>query len=152
MEVPSSADPLNAEVDEITFYDKIKKNCIEQPLVPFGCLLTCGALALSARATKRGDAKAANRMFVWRVAMQSLTLVALIGGSYYLGQMNKMTFDREAELRKKAEMREKMWLEELERIDQEAKDRISRAKAIREQLSKVETKVTEVPSSSTEAK
>ncbi|KAF5103229.1 hypothetical protein D0Z03_000273 [Geotrichum reessii] len=152
MEVPSSADPLNAELDEITFYDKIKKNCIEQPLVPLGCLLTCGALALSARATKRGDAKAANRMFVWRVAMQSLTLVALIGGSYYLGQTNKLSFDREAELRKKAEVREKMWLEELERIDQEAKDRISRAKSIREQLSKMEPKVTEAPSSSTEEK
>ncbi|KAF5100913.1 hypothetical protein DV451_002388 [Geotrichum candidum] len=150
MEVPSSADPLNSELEELTFYDKIKKNCIEQPLVPFGCLLTCGALALSARATKRGDAKAANRMFVWRVAMQSLTLVALVGGSYYLGQTDKLKFDREAELRKKAEMREKMWLEELERIDEEAKERMSRAKSIREQLSKLDPK--EAESSSTEKK
>jgi hypothetical protein len=150
MEVPSSVDPFNSDLEELTFYDKIKKNCVEQPLVPFGCLLTCGALALSARATKRGDAKAANRMFVWRVAMQSLTLVALVGGSYYLGQTNKLKSDREAELRKKAEMREKMWLEELERIDEEAKERLSRAKSIREQLSKLDPKESE--SSLTEKK
>lgn len=120
------------------FFDKIKRNCIEQPLVPLGCLLTCGALALSARATRKGDAKAANRMFVWRVAMQSLTLVALVGGSYYLGQNKKWLVDQEEELRKKAAAREKMWLEELERIDREAKERMSRAKAVREEIAKLE--------------
>lgn len=70
--------------------------------------------------------------------MQSLTLVALVGGSYYLGQNKKFAFDHEEELRKKAEMREKMWLEELERIDQEAKERMSRAKTVREEIAKLE--------------
>lgn len=77
-------------------------------------------------------------MFVWRVALQSLTLVALVGGSYYLEKNNKFSFDAEAELRKKAEMREKMWLEELERIDQEAKERTARAQSVRAELAKME--------------
>lgn len=123
---------------DITFFEKVKRNCIQQPLVPFGCLLTCGALALSARATKRGDAKAANRMFVWRVALQSLTLVALIGGSWYLGNNKRMALNVEEELRKKAAVREQMWLDELERIDRENKERLNRAKSIREELAKID--------------
>lgn len=77
-------------------------------------------------------------MFVWRVAMQSLTLVALVAGSYYLGNKDKFAFNQEEELRKKAAMREKMWLEELERIDQEAKERLARAQTVREEIAKLE--------------
>lgn len=114
------------------------RNCKEQPLVPLGCLLTTGALLLSAHSIRRGDYKGANRMFVWRVALQGFTVIALVGGSYYLGLNKKWQVDREAEIRKKAELREKMWIEELERIDQEAKDRQLKAERIRLQKERME--------------
>lgn len=107
-------------------------------MVPLGTLLTCGALALSARATKKGDFRQANRMFKWRVALQGLTIIALVGGSWYLGLDEKWKKDREAEIRKKAEIREKMWIEELERIDQEARERQERSRRLREAKAKME--------------
>lgn len=111
--------------------EKMKKNCREQPLVPIGTLMTTGALILSARAIRQGDAKGANRMFVWRVALQGITVAALVGGSYYLGLNEKLKVSREEEIRNKAAIREKMWIEELERIDQAAKDRQARAEKFR---------------------
>lgn len=88
-------------------------------------------MILSARATRKGDAKAANRMFIWRVALQGLTVAALVAGSYYLGTNEKWKVNREEEIRKKAEVREKMWIEELERIDLAAKERQARAEQFR---------------------
>lgn len=67
-------------------------------LVPIGTALTIGAFILSARATRKGDAKAANRMFIWRVALQGLTVAALVGGSYYLGTNEKWKVNRDEEL------------------------------------------------------
>lgn len=101
--------------------------------------MTLGALILSARALNRGDAKTANRMFVWRVALQGLTIVALVGGSYYVGINERWRVNRDDELRKKAEVREKMWIEELERIDVAAKERALRAEQFRAARAKQES-------------
>lgn len=114
------------------------KNCKQQPLVPIGTFLTCGALALSVRASRRGNSFQANRMFVWRIVLQGLTVVALVGGSWYLGLDEKWKKGREDELRQKAEIREKMWIEELERIDQDARERQERSRRFREAKAKME--------------
>lgn len=129
----------NLVIDENSelFVDKMVRHCKEQPLVPLGCLLTTGALLLSGRSIRQGDFKGANRMFVWRVALQGFTLVALVGGSYYMGINERWKVDRDEELRKKAAVREKMWIEELERIDQAAKERQQMAEKIRLSKSKL---------------
>lgn len=56
-----------------------------------------------------------------------------------MGQSStKFAADQEVELRKKAAIREKMWLEELERIDEEAKERAARAQTVRQEIAKLE--------------
>ncbi|VVT52023.1 uncharacterized protein SAPINGB_P003291 [Magnusiomyces paraingens] len=139
MDLPSSADSKDLDESELGFGEKVIKNCKEQPLVPIGVGMTLGALILSARALNRGDAKTANRMFVWRVALQGLTIVALVGGSYYVGINERWRVNRDDELRKKAEVREKMWIEELERIDVAAKERALRAEQFRAARAKQES-------------
>lgn len=128
----------NVLSSELEFGEKILKNCKEQPLVPIGVGMTLGALLLSVKAIRRGDAKTANRMFVWRVTLQGLTVVALVAGSYYIGINDKWKVDHDQELRKKAEVREKMWIEELERIDVAAKERAARAEQFRAARAKQE--------------
>lgn len=125
-------------VRDLMFIDKLVLRCKREPLVPLGCLLTCGALILSAKSIQLGNQKTANKYFLLRVAFQGLTVAALVaGGYYYKGQ--KLTpegrkIDREAELKAKAKMRERLWIEDLERRDAEAKERRARAEAARKRI------------------
>lgn len=100
--------------------------------MPIGCLLTCGALILSARALKVGNKRQANQMFFARVGFQGLTVAALIGGAMYYGQDPKEKLEAKEREKLLARQREKMWIEELERRDQEVQDRRKRAAAFRQ--------------------
>lgn len=116
--------------------EKLVRKFKQQPLVPLGTLMTCGALYLSARAIKHGDSRMANHMFRWRVGLQAFTVIAIIGGAYMYrqDQINRPT--QEELMRQKAKERERLWIQELERIDNEAKERRERAKSIQEAFSK----------------
>lgn len=93
--------------------------------------MTVGALYLSGRALQRGQKHLANRMFMWRVLLQGFTVAGMVVGGYLYGKPYRPT-DRDAILFAKAKEREQLWIEELERIDQEDKIRKERARSIQE--------------------
>lgn len=84
---------------------------------------------MSGRALRLGQKHVANRMFMWRVLLQGFTVAGLVVGGYLYGKPNRPT-DRDAILYSVAKEREKMWIEELERIDEEDKSRQERAQSI----------------------
>lgn len=80
------------------------------------------AFTAAYRATRRGDAQTANKMFRYRVGAQGFTVLAMVAGSMYFNK------DREAtkELRKLKEERDneekrQKWIRELEARDEEEK-------------------------------
>ncbi|KAF9876864.1 hypothetical protein CkaCkLH20_05710 [Colletotrichum karsti] len=120
-QMPSSFDENNEFYDERVLH-KIFRKLKEEPLVPLGCGLTAYAFYAAWRATRRGDAVQANKMFRARVAAQGFTVVAMVAGSMYYNKDRERT----AELRKiKAaqdeEERRQRWIRELEARDEEEK-------------------------------
>ncbi|QPG76980.1 Respiratory supercomplex factor 1, mitochondrial [Brettanomyces nanus] len=129
-ELPSSyEDPL----EDMTPFEKIIYRSKQQPLVPLGCLATTVAVILAAKGVRTGDSKSAQIWFRWRVGLQGFTLAALIFGSMYYDKTLKKQQKTEEDLAvQKARMREKLWVEELERRDAEIKDRQRRAELARQ--------------------
>lgn len=117
---------------EEPMFERLARKCKQEPFVPMGILMTCGALYFAAKAIKTGDSKLANRMFYWRVGLQGFTVISLVGGGYWMRLKEQNKIDREAQLKVKAKEREKLWIQELERLDEEAKVRQERAKSIQE--------------------
>lgn len=66
--------------------EKFIRKMTQEPLVPIGSLLTCGALIVASRQLVRGERAKFNKALRWRVAFQGLTVLAALGGSYYYGQ------------------------------------------------------------------
>ncbi|QLQ78340.1 hypothetical protein HG537_0A05870 [Torulaspora globosa] len=129
--MPSSFDMSEQELDEMPFLDKIVYHCKQQPLVPLGALLTTGAVILAAKNVRSGNKVRAQVYFRWRVGLQAATLVALVAGSYIYGTSVKEQKAKEDQLREKAKIREQLWIQELERRDQETKYRKKRAELAR---------------------
>ena len=113
------------------------EKCKEQPLVPMGVVLTCSALYLAARALRARDSRLANRMFFWRVGFQGFTLLALLGGTIWYKEQREAK-SREQVLHEKSKMREKLWIEELERIEAETKLRQEKAQELKSRLAEIE--------------
>lgn len=131
---PSSFDGLVVSpVDEIDFIDKCIQNCKEQPFVPLGTLATCVAVTLAAKNLRVGNRDLAQKWFRWRVGFQGFTIAALVVGGLLYGKdsMEKKKTHDELAL-EKAKLRERLWIEELERRDFEAKQRKQRAEIARQ--------------------
>jgi hypothetical protein len=105
--------------------------------VPLGCLATTIAVIMAAKGVRTGNAPKAQFWFRWRVGLQGLTLVALVFGSIYYDKAFTELKKTEEELAiEKANIREKLWIEELERRDKEMQDRQRRAELAREMMLK----------------
>ncbi|KAH3664628.1 hypothetical protein OGATHE_003443 [Ogataea polymorpha] len=103
----------------------------QQPLVPLGCLGTCVAVAMAAKGVRTGNARSAQKWFRWRVGLQGLTIVALLAGSFYFDKTLREGKTEQELAIEKARMRERLWIEELERRDEEMKERQRRAELAR---------------------
>jgi hypothetical protein len=115
--------------------EKIMYRSKQQPLVPLGCLATTAAVIMAAKGVRTGNAPKAQFWFRWRVGLQGFTLVALVFGSIYYDKAFTQTKKTEEEMAiEKARIREKLWIEELERRDQEMKDRQKRAELARQMM------------------
>jgi hypothetical protein len=117
--------------------EKIIYRSKQQPFVPLGCLATTIAVIMAAKGVRTGNAPKAQFWFRWRVGLQGLTLVALVFGSIYYDKAFTELKKTEEELAiEKANIREKLWIEELERRDKEMQDRQRRAELAREMMLK----------------
>lgn len=117
--------------------EKIVYRSKQQPLVPLGCLATTVAVIMAAKGVRTGNAPKAQFWFRWRVGLQGFTLVALVFGSIYYDKAFTASKKSDEELAiEKAKIRQKLWVEELERRDQEMKDRQRRAELARQMMEK----------------
>jgi hypothetical protein len=69
-----------------TMSERIVRKSKEQPLVPLGVLATTVALTTAFYKQRRGNSKDMNVWLRARVVFQGLTVVALLAGSYAMGQ------------------------------------------------------------------
>jgi len=67
---------------QLNYWEKGKKKCMEQPLVPIGALVTVGFLANGLRAFHRGDRKNQQFNMRGRVAAQAFTVLAMLYGAF----------------------------------------------------------------------
>lgn len=117
----------------MTPFQKVIYRSKQQPLVPLGCLGTCIAVGLAAQGIRNGNSRDAQIYFRWRVGLQAFTIVALLFGSYYYDSNRRKNNRTEDQVNtEKAELRQKLWVEELERRDAEIKDRRRRAELARQ--------------------
>ncbi|GAB1317315.1 Respiratory supercomplex factor 1, mitochondrial [Madurella fahalii] len=126
---PLSSRPLPSSFeDNEEFYNesarqKLARKLKEEPLVPFGALLTVAAFTSAYRASRKGDHHKVQRMFRARVAAQAFTVVAMVaGGAYYAEDRNKTRERHKQEQQKKAEEHHQKWIRELEARDAEEKE------------------------------
>ncbi|KXX74291.1 Respiratory supercomplex factor 1, mitochondrial [Madurella mycetomatis] len=126
---PLSSRPLPSSFeDDEEFYNesgrqKILRKLKEEPLVPFGALLTVAAFTSAYRASRKGDHHKVQRMFRARVAAQAFTVVAMVaGGAYYAEDRNKTRERHKQEQQKRAEEHHQKWIRELEARDAEEKE------------------------------
>lgn len=140
--VPLPSSSLDADKPRESLSEKLLRKCKQQPLVPLGATLTCGALFLASRALRTGNARLANRMFYWRVGFQGLTIAALIGGAYYFNDNDVGGFRGTPQemFRKKSKERERLWIAELERIEEEAQVKRKEAEELKQKLASAEEK------------
>ncbi|KAF5313317.1 hypothetical protein D9611_008491 [Ephemerocybe angulata] len=64
--------------------EKFSRKVKENPYVPAGCLLTTGALIMSAVKMRKGESKQMNYWMRARVGLQGVTLAALVVGTMVL--------------------------------------------------------------------
>lgn len=126
-QIPSSFDLTKKELEEKTFWERIKLHCSEQPLVPIGAILTSAAVVLAAQNIRIGNQRRAQYYFRWRVGLQGATLIALVAGSFIYGSATISEKTKQEQLREKAKLREELWIKELERRDEATKERRKRA-------------------------
>jgi Hypoxia induced protein conserved region len=145
--LPSSFD-YQQNVPETTFRRMLRR-VREEPLIPLGMILTVAALTGAGSAIRARDHVRANLMFRRRIYAQGFTLLAVVGGSYYLqgDRAKRKEADRLAKEKENAEQRE-MWLKELEAREEEdraAKERVQklmeRRKRRQEEVSKKEKEI-----------
>ncbi|KAH3899487.1 respiratory supercomplex assembly factor RCF1 SCDLUD_004932 [Saccharomycodes ludwigii] len=144
-QLPSSFDNSNVEyAEEMPFWDKVAFHCKQQPLVPLGCALTTIAVILAAKNIKSGDKRRAQYWFRWRVGLQGATLVVLVAGSFLYGKNSQERKTQDELMKDKAKMRERLWIQELERRDEEMKARKKRAELARIKAQEMENETSKI--------
>nr|GAT44754.1 HIG1 domain family member 2A [Mycena chlorophos] len=71
-----------------TVGEKMARKCRENPYVPIGGILTVGNLVMAVVSMGRGQSRTMNLWLRGRVAMQGLTIVALLIGASRMGELD----------------------------------------------------------------
>ncbi|KIY61871.1 hypothetical protein CYLTODRAFT_427288 [Cylindrobasidium torrendii FP15055 ss-10] len=66
--------------------DRFKQRMIQEPLVPIGALATVGVFSMMVRSSQRGDSRQTQLWMRGRVAVQGLTVIAVVVGMYRVQQ------------------------------------------------------------------
>ncbi|CAL9737786.1 respiratory supercomplex factor 1, mitochondrial [Monosporozyma servazzii] len=140
-QIPSSFDTSGTDLEEKTFWERIKYHCKQQPFVPIGAILTSATVVLAAQNIKNGNQKRAQYYFRWRVGLQGATLIALVAGSLVYGSAKMSEKSQQEQLRAKAKLREDLWIKELERRDATIKERKQRAEASKKKTQENEASI-----------
>ncbi|KAF2088982.1 hypothetical protein K490DRAFT_6905, partial [Saccharata proteae CBS 121410] len=119
--LPSSFDG-NEDFYNEKKWQKLKRRLVEEPLIPFGCMLTVMALVGATRSMRAGDHQKTNIMFRRRIYAQGFTLVAMAAGSMYWSsdREKRKEYNVLLEQKKQQEKRD-AWIRELEARDEEDK-------------------------------
>ncbi|KAF2755039.1 hypothetical protein EJ05DRAFT_513359 [Pseudovirgaria hyperparasitica] len=126
---PPSDAPMPSSFDgDVEFYEEsvwgmLKRRCMEEPLVPLGCGLTCAALLGATKSIRSGDHARANVMFRRRIYAQGFTLLSILVGSVYWqkDREKRKEYDGLVQMRKRQEKRD-AWVQELERRDEDGRE------------------------------
>ncbi|KAK7678065.1 hypothetical protein QCA50_019006 [Cerrena zonata] len=103
-----------------SFISMVSRKSKENPLVPLGTVATCFALFMAFQNTRRGNSKTMNYWLRARIGAQFFTVVALVGGTYYINNQNSAKkAQEEAEAAAERE-REKLAFEERLKAAEEA--------------------------------
>ncbi|EHL00376.1 hypothetical protein GLAREA_04516 [Glarea lozoyensis ATCC 20868] len=120
--LPSSFDG-NSDFYEENRWQKFSRRLKEEPVIPFGCALTCWALFGASRSIRAGDHNKTNRMFRARIFAQGFTLIAMVAGSMYWEADRKKRKEFEGAVsERKAKEKNAAWIRELEARDEEEKE------------------------------
>lgn len=68
-----------------SYQDKAWRKFKEQPLVPIGTLMTCGALIMATVKMRQGNSQSLNNWLRVRVIAQGATIAAVCAGTYVMG-------------------------------------------------------------------
>ncbi|CEH16077.1 isoform a [Ceraceosorus bombacis] len=77
---PPSAPAAAVELPKDKLWRKLK----QEPIVPIGCLATCGALLWASYALRKGDRRNFQIALRWRVGLQGLTVLGAVAGMLLL--------------------------------------------------------------------
>lgn len=115
--IPFVVNPQRAPTGPETYQDKAFRKLKEQPLVPLGkskqrreclsylklsspctgVLATCGALTVAFVRQRQGRSRDFNYWLRWRIGLQAATIVAVVGGTYALGNTKQQIDARQRE-------------------------------------------------------
>ena len=129
--LPPSSKPAT-EMDDESKYERLTRKFRQEPLVPLGILATCGALLGASVALRSGNQRSANKYFRWRIYAQGFTVLAMVAGSVYFGDVRKADRLRKEEReRDKAKVARDRWLADLDAYEEERKQQVARREARR---------------------
>ncbi|XP_014203755.1 HIG1 domain family member 2A, mitochondrial [Copidosoma floridanum] len=73
-------------------FERIKRKCLNNPLVPIGASVTVGALSYGIFSMYRGSKETQQRMMRLRVAAQLFTVIVAVGGIFLSLPKDKRNF------------------------------------------------------------
>lgn len=147
MSMPSSYDHLDPnEKRRLKYTEQVAQKCRENPFVPLGILTTICTVTIAIFKMKSGNKATANKWFTARVVSQGATLLAVILGGSYEGRKaylqgkeepKSITDLQQEKLQQKAQERQNLWIEELERRDENIKKRKQFAELKKKEMEKM---------------
>ena len=121
----------SSEFYEENRWQKLTRRIKEEPLVPFGCAITCYALYRASISIRKREHHNTNRFFRFRIYGQAFTLLCIYaGGIYYKEEREKRKQFEGALAEKRAAEKRDLWIKELEARDREENDARERKQAM----------------------